>query len=70
MDFLFGFLNIHVNEKGTTCHDYMISMVLNDKTYIFNFDCLFLSFDTILTHLIVMLLSNMHLAMHIIIVVV
>jgi hypothetical protein len=46
MDFLFEFLNIHVNEKGTTCHDYMISMVLNDKTYMFNFDCLFLSSDT------------------------
>jgi hypothetical protein len=61
MDFLFEFLNILVNEKGTTCHDYLIAMVLNDKTYIFSILIVCFYHPTpLLTHLIVTLLNNVH----------
>jgi hypothetical protein len=49
MDFSFEFLNIHIMKEERLA---MISMVLNGKTNLSNFDCFSLLFDFFLVHLI------------------
>ncbi len=58
MNFCFEFLNIHMNEKGTTCDDYYgfkwqkHKYFLNYYYYLLSSDAFFDSFDCDYTHFV------------------